>query len=203
MTYKEPLCFVAGAIVGAAIGVFVTRRQCDIRINKEVEEARHAYNEKLANISKQSRNKPDVSDLVKSVRVDDVKTELKDPNKTDYTKYATTTEEDPENPVIVSDNTSSDIYPIADENWMYDRGYDKLTAIIYADGTLARDDNDDILDVEDTIGSDGYDAALHNPVLGEAVYIRNTILNTDYEIITSDKTYTEQTGVFLGGEARD
>lgn len=203
MTYKEPLCFVAGAIVGAAIGVLVTRRQCDIRINKEVEEARHAYNEKLANISKQSRNKPDVSDLVKSVLVDDVKTEVKNPNKTDYTKYATTTEEDPENPVIVPNNVSSDIYPITDENWMYDRGYDKLTAIIYADGTLARDDNDDILDVEDTIGSDGYDAALHNSDPGEAVYIRNTILNTDYEIITSDKTYTEQTGVFLGGEARD
>jgi len=202
MTYKEPLCFIAGVVVGGAIGVFAMRRQCDARINKEVEEARHAYNEKLSNLSKKNRNKPDASELVNSVLVDDVKTAVKNPDKKDYKAYATVTDEDPEDPVITKVD-APDIFQISDENWMYDRDYEKITAIIYADGTLARDDNDDILDIEDTIGPDGYDIALHNDDPSEATYIRNDSGMIDYEIITSEKTYTEQTGVFLGGEARD
>lgn len=202
MTYKEPLCFVVGMVVGGAIGVFAMRRQCDARINKEVEEARHAYNEKLSDLSKKNRNKPDASELVNSVLVDDVKTAIKNPDKKDYQAYATVTDEDPENPVITKVD-APDIFKISDENWMYDRDYDKVTAIIYADGTLARDDNDDILDIEDTIGPNGYDIALHNDDPSEAIYIRNDCSMIDYEVITSEKTYTEQTGVFLGGEARN
>ena len=200
MTYKEPLIFIAGAAVGAAVTAFAMRRHCDIRINKEVEEARSAYNEKLSNLSMKNRNKPDISELVKSVLPDDVSTVVKNSEKGDYKKYATVTEDEPEDVVV---KANDDIHIVSEEDYMYDGSYEKLTVIIYADGTLARDDDDDLLDIEDSIGSTGYDAAMHNPDPSDAVYIRNELSNIDYEVLTSEKTYTQQTGVYIGGEARD
>ena len=126
----------------------------------------------------------------------------KNPEKTDYTEYATITKEDPEDPVM-AEAEEDPFVPITDENYMYDHDYDKMTVIVYADGTLARDDNDDILDVDETIGVDAYNAAVNSNNPYDAIYIRNTDRMIDYEVVTSDKTYTEQTGVFLGGEARD
>lgn len=200
MTYKEPLCFAVGAIIGATIGVFVTKRNCDVRINREVEEARHAYNEKLGELSRKNRNKPDVSELVKSVLPDDIQTTTKDPDKHDYMQYATMTKEEPED--VVARGDGPEILGITEDDYMYDRDYEKETVIIYADGVLARDSDDDILDVEETIGANGYDRAQNGLNSAEAVYVRNESAAIDYEIITSDKTYTEATGVFLGGEAR-
>ena len=86
---------------------------------------------------------------------------------------------------------------------MYDRDYEKVTAVIYADGIIAKDDDDDILEVDETVGTDGYDAGLHNSDPDRAVYIRNETRSTDYEIVTSDRSYQEATGIFMGGEARD
>ena len=202
MIYKEPLCFLAGAAVGAVVTYFVTKQKRDKDSNDAWEESRHYYNEKLGDMSRKNRNKPDPGDLLKTILPDDVVTEVKDPERKDYTKYNTITKEEPEDPVI-ADEPEIDIFPITEENWMYDRDYEKVTAIIYSDGIIAKDDDDDILEVDETVGPDGYDAGLHNSDPDRAVYIRNESRSTDYEIITSDRSYQEATGIFMGGEARD
>lgn len=203
MTYKEPLCFVAGAVVGAVGCYFAMKQRCDSHVNAAWEESRHYYNKKVSELSRKNRNKPEPTELVNNKLPDDVETVVKD-GKTDYTKYATMTKEDPENPVCVeTDEEEPDIYQITEEDWMYDRDYEKVTAIIYSDGIIANDEDDDILEIEDTVGQDGYDAGLHNQDPNRGVYIRNTIRSIDYEIVTSDRSYTEATGIFVGGEARD
>lgn len=200
MTYKEPVCFIVGLAVGATIGMLVAKRNCDIRINKEVEEARHAYNERLSELSKKNRNKPDVSELVKSVLVDDVATKTKNPEKHDYMQYATATKEEPNEVVTVYDGP--EIVDISEDDYIYDQDCEKETVIIYADGVLARDTDDDVLEVEETIGASAYDRAANNLNNADAVYVRNVSQSIDYEIITNDKTYTEATGIFLDGRER-
>lgn len=208
MSFKEPLCFLGGLIVGGAIGVLVMRRRCDEQVNQAYEESRSYYNKKLADVSAKNRNKPTPAELVKSIVNDDTEPAVvqKNPEKTDYTAYSTITKEDPVEPVLVetkSEETEEPFVLISDEDYMYDHDYDKMTVVVYADGTLARDDDDDILDVDETIGAGVYNAALNSGNPYDAIYVRNKDRRIDYEVVTNDKTYTEQTGVFLGGEARD
>ena len=208
MSFKEPLCFLGGLIVGGAIGVLGMRRRCDEQVNQAYEESRSYYNKKIAEVSAKNRNKPTPAELVKSIVKDDTEPVAvqKNPEKTDYTAYSTITKEDPVDPVPLETNpeeTEESFVLISDENYMYDHDYDKMTVVVYADGTLARDDNDDILDVDETIGAGAYNAALNSGNPYDAIYIRNKDRQIDYEVVTNDKTYTEQTGVFLGREARD
>lgn len=208
MSFKEPLYFLGGLIVGGAIGVLAMRRRCDEQVNQAYEESRSYYNKKLAEVSAKNRNKPAPSEIVKSIVKDDTEPVVvqKNPEKTDYTAYSTITKEDPVDPVSIenkSEETEEPFMLISDENYMYDHDYDKMTVVVYADGTLARDDDDDILDVDETIGAGVYNAALNRGNPYDAIYVRNKDRQIDYEVVTNDKTYTEQTGVFLGGEARD
>jgi hypothetical protein len=177
-------------------------------VNQAYEESRSYYNKKLAEVSAKNRNKPAPAEIVKSIVKDDTEPVVvqKNPEKTDYTAYSTITKEDPVDPVPVEskpEETEEPFVLISDEDYMYDHDYDKMTVVVYADGTLARDDDDDILDVDETIGAGVYNAALNSGNPYDAIYVRNKDRQIDYEVVTNDKTYTEQTGVFLGGEARD
>lgn len=208
MSFKEPLCFLGGLIVGGAIGVLVMRRRCDEQVNQAYEESRAHYNKKLAEMSAKNRNKPAPDEIIKNTIKDDTEPAVvqKHPEKTDYTAYSTITKEGPVDPVPVETVPEENADPfvlISDEDYMYDHDYDKMTVVVYADGTLARDDDDDVLDVDETIGAGVYNAALNSGNPYDAIYVRNTERQIDYEVVTNDKTYTEQTGVFLGGEARD
>lgn len=186
MTYKEPLCFIAGAAVGATVAVFAVKRKYEKYANDQIEECRHGYNSKLYELSQQNRNKPPLTTVAEP------KKEKQDDIVEDYAE-----DDDPEEPVIAE--VGPDISLIDDDEFAYNNRYDKQTVIIYADGTLARDDNDDVIDVSKTIGPDAYERALHDPDPDEAVYVRNETEGMDYEIILSNKTYTEATGVFLRG----
>lgn len=186
MTYKEPLYFIAGAAVGATVAVFAVKRKYEKYANDQIEECRHGYNYKLYELSQQNRNKPPLETVAEpeKAKQDDI--------VEDYAE-----DDDPEEAVIAE--VGPDISLIDDNEFAYNNRYDKQTVIIYADGTLARDDNDDVIDVSKTIGPDAYEKALHNPDPDEAVYVRNETEEMDYEIILSNKTYTEATGVFLKG----
>lgn len=208
MSFKEPLCFLGGLIVGGAVGVLVMRRRCDEQVNQAYEESRSYYNKKLAEVSAKNRNKPAPAELAKSIVKDDSEPTVvqKNPEKTDYTAYSTITKEDSVDPVPVKTEPEEKEEPfvlISDEDYMYDHDYDKMTVVVYADGTLARDDDDDVLEVDETIGDGVYNAALNSGNPYDAIYVRNKERQIDYEVVTNDKTYTEQTGVFLGGEARN
>lgn len=187
MTYKEPLCFIAGAVVGAAVGVFAVKRKYEKYANEQIEECRHGYNNKLFELSRQNRNKPPLSTLVENTTSGEKQEEIED-----YSE-----EGDPEEPVVAV--TGPEVRAITDDEYAYDRGYDKETVIIYADGTLARDADDDVLEVIDTIGPNAYELALHDPDPDEPVYVRNETNQTDYEILLSAKTYTEATGIYVRG----
>lgn len=208
MSFKEPLCFLGGLIVGGAVGVLIMRRRCDEQVNQAYEESRSYYNKKLAEVSAKNRNKPAPAEIVKSIVKDDSEPTVvqKNPEKTDYTAYSTITKEDPVDPVPVKtepEEKEEQFVLISDEDYMYDHDYDKMTVVVYADGTLARDDDDDVLEVDETIGDGVYNAALNSGNPYDAIYVRNKERQIDYEVVTNDKTYTEQTGVFLGGEARN
>ena len=93
MSFKEPLCFLGGLIVGGAIGVLAMRRRCDEQVNQAYEESRTYYNKKLAEVSAKNRNKPAPAELVKSIVKDDTEPAVvqKNPEKTNYTAYSTIT----------------------------------------------------------------------------------------------------------------
>ena len=86
------------------------------------------------------------------------------------------------------------IHVISPLEYGEDESYDAIGLTYYADGTLARDDDDTVIEnIDDTIGINSL------KYLGEyadgVLYIKNDILGEYYEITDSNKTYTEMTGI--------
>lgn len=74
-----------------------------------------------------------------------------------------------------------------------DPTYDNITLTYYADGALARDGDDELIDnIDDVIGIDSmkYLGKYEDGVL----YIKNDITRAYYEVTESDQTYFEATG---------
>lgn len=158
-------------------GFLVAKKKFDDLNDTQIEEIKKMYETKY--------NKPQVE-----------KTILKTEDKSNYWASYQTVIDIPKAEVKekVNTNYESMIHVISPLEYGEDETYDVIGLTYYADGTLARDDDDTVIEnIEDTIGIDSL------RYLGEyadgVLYIKNDILGEYYEITDSDKTYTEMTGI--------
>lgn len=187
MNYKNMLIFAAGGAIGAFTGIMATKAHYEAIANKEIEDARAHYNKKLSDMSQKNREKADISDLAASVQANAPR---------DYSKYDTTTKEDPE--VIIKNEEVGDgpiLVDITQDDFVQYDGYQKATVVLYRDGVVAKEDDDNLIDVEETIGTDILDRIEGRTK--DALYVRNQTLIMDFEVTYSDQTYTEATGIYL------
>lgn len=190
MTYKEPLWTVIGAVIGSSVAWYFTKKKYETIEKHNVDEARAWYNKRLSELSSTNRNKPDISKLVDEI------TEKKEEKCFPFDEYHTESE-DPEN--IVTINNPPRFVRITEDDWIEPNKYEKISVVIYSDGIAARDDNDDPLDISDTIGEDAF-REMQNHYTAEVIYVRNETKCAEYEIINSEMTYTEATGIYLPEE---
>lgn len=188
MNVKYIGCFAAGAGFGALVAVMTTKRKYELLANKEIEEARAHYNKKLSDMSLQNRTKTDISDLVNSVQM------KHHDEPVDYSKYDTTTKEEPE--VIVPHEEAGPVLTdISQDEFAEPNGYDKETVILYRDGVVAKADDDNLIDPDETTGTDILERI--DGRTGDALYVRNESLIIDFEVTYDNRTYTEATGIYL------
>lgn len=198
MTYREPLCILIGGLIGVGVGYLLAKRKCEEQITHDVAEARAEYKNKLAELSAANRNKPDISTLIAAKE-----TEAEPQEEHPMTDYSTTFQQEVPKTDIPEDAVPAVVgprlYRIEYDDWNGPDPYEKQSIIIYIDGVAARDDNDDIIDVESTIGADAYNEVMMNTKRGfaDVIYVRNDATGTDYEVSNSPRTYSEVTGVFL------
>lgn len=194
MTYREPLCAIVGAMFGGATAWYFTKRKYEAIEKQNVDEARAHYNKRLAELSATNRNKPDISDLVADISV------KKEDEKPPFGEYSAAFQTEPDEDDIPEDVVIRDVGPrlvrIDEDDWAEPSRYEKVSVMVYADGVVARDDNDEPLDVEKTIGTDAY-REISNRTAAEAIYVRNETAVAEYEILNSEMTYTEATGIYL------
>lgn len=188
MTYKEPIAFVLGGVIGAAIGIFATKKHYQKVANAEIEGARSAYNQRLAEISLKNYNKP-MPDF-------NVQPKSDEPPKTPYygmeSEYEVSEEEIA---TAVMSDPGVVLEAIDIEDFMEMNGYEKVNAIVYEDGICATEREDDILNPDETVGIDAINILVRTDT--DQMFIRNHTTKTDYEVSYMDDTFTNITGIML------
>lgn len=170
------LSFVCGAIVGA-VCVHIIEKE---RHEKEIESVKETYR---ANAGKKVIHMPEKDNVYENDQNPDTEKKEKEPiKKNEFQEYQDLTRR------YNGSSQKKDIYPIPPDEFGDLANYDRITYYYYNDGVVADEDGDRIIDLEEKIG-DGLD------YLGEyepdSSYVRNDILEIDYEILAVDEKYTD------------
>ena len=176
---KGLFIFAAGLAVGAIAGACLVRNKALEDARQEVEEVREYYRNKHDEVKEEE---PQVEVEVPK-DVDVVKDIVKENGYTNYNKPQTVNI--PQYKVYAND----DPYVIDPSEFGEEPGYDTMTLTYFADGVLV-DDVDDVVEEADVV------VGLENLKVFEefgatAVYVRNDIYRTDYEILRDDWNYSD------------
>ena len=179
---KGLLLFAAGLAAGVVAGAVLVRNKVLEDARQEVEEVREYYrskrNETQEETKEETQEEPEV-EVPQDVNV--VETIVKSNGYTNYNK--------PETIQTVQTVQCDDPYIIDPTDFGEEPDYDTMTLTYFADGVLI-DDVDDVIEDKDTV------VGLENlKVLDElgatAVYVRNEIWKTDFEILRDDWNYSD------------
>jgi len=161
-------------------GFMVAKKRFDNRDEQEIEEIKKLYEQKYKEI------KPEIP----KINVSDWESQLYSSAKPVYDSMVK--DYTPEKQVI----ERRDIYVISPLEYGEDMSYMNESLTYYADGILANDDDDSIVDnIDDVVGIESlnhigdYDE--------DYLYVKNDIVGAYYEVTKSDKTYSEATGRFI------
>ena len=178
---KGLFIFAAGLAVGAIAGACLVRNKALEDAKQEVEEVREYYRNKHDEVKE---GEPEVEVKVEVPQdVDLVKEIVKENGYTNYNKPQTVNIPQ----YVMSPN--DDPYVIDPSEFGEEPGYDTMTLTYFADGVLV-DDVDDVIEEADVV------VGLENLKVFEefgatAVYVRNDIYRTDYEILRDDWNYSD------------
>ena len=176
---KGLFIFAAGLAVGAVAGACLVRNKALEDAKQEIEEVREYYRNKHDEV-KEEEPQPEV-EAPQDINV--VKEIVKENGYTNYNKPQTVNI--PQYKVYAND----DPYVIDPSEFGEEPGYDTMTLTYFADGVLV-DDVDDVIEEADVV------VGLENLKVFEefgatAVYVRNDIYRTDYEILRDDWNYSD------------
>lgn len=168
-----------------AAGYFVAKNKLESEEDEKYEELETYYKDKYEKEYKKPQNDIQVESVIAEkpmYQYDIPKDAVLVSNKEIEEKVAT--------------NYKNMISVITPMEYGEDISYDTVGLTYYADGTLARDDDDDIIhDIDDVIGLDSI------KYLGEyedsVLYIKNDITKEYYEVTESPETYTQATGILI------
>ena len=167
---KGLFIFAAGVVAGAVAGAYLVKDKVMADAKQEIEEVREYYKSK-----KESKKEEKPVEEKEETKVEE-KEEYQEitRNYTNYNKI----EETPKQ--AVNDMP----YMINPEDFGEEEGYDTLTLTYFADKVLV-DDVDDVIDDPDPV------VGLENLKVFEefnasAIYVRNDIWKTDFEILKDD-----------------
>jgi hypothetical protein len=171
---KGLFIFAAGLAVGAVAGACLVKNKVLADAKEEVEEVREYYRNKHDEVKEEE---PQVEVEVPQ-DVDVVNDIVKENGYTNYNK-----------PESINVPQYDDPYVIDPSEFGEEPGYDTMTLTYFADGVLV-DDVDDVVEEADVV------VGLENLKVFEefgatAVYVRNDIYRTDYEILRDDWNYSD------------
>ena len=191
------LIFVVGAALGGVLGWSLTKKKYSELAQSEINSVKEKFTipkkdivkksreEKSENVSKKALNKPSLMEYTKKIKdqaYTNYATEEKPKENTG--RYPWEKSED-EKPYVISPDEFADG---VDEK----EDFEQVTLIFYADGILATDDGDDVINnVKEVVG----DALDHiGDYEDDAIHVCNKKLKTFYEILVDERSYEKATG---------
>lgn len=186
MNGRTVIAFFGGVVIGAVGGIFATRKHFETIANEDIASAREMYEKR-----NKAENEPEESEESNDIQIKNEKPALNDYmsklKEAGYKNYSNSKE--PDKIPVEPDFSSKDIYTITDAEFGEEEGYEQLSYTYFYDNVLC-DENNEPLSQNDILKTVGYDA-LENFDYEEtdAVYVRNDILKTDYEILRDVREY--------------
>lgn len=168
------LTFAVGAVAGSAASYFVLKKKFEKITQEEIDSVKEKFSYKFA-------EKPEKAEVEEKSEVAEVKEE-------DVKTY---------NDILKSNNYGNE--EVVKEQPSYIRiispvelGEDEYYSVVgltyYADNVLA-DEEGNIVDVEETVGA--YALTQFGEYDENAVHVRNTKTETDYEVLLDERDYSE------------
>jgi hypothetical protein len=184
------LMFIAGAAVGAAIAVKIVQKKYEKRANEEIESVREYYASKKSEKVKEEIKKLDeIKALDGEEKIDAYLKVLEDSGYVSRELEEQTTEKKE----IVTVERKSDTALISPEELgelveEYDRCFDIVTLVYYADNVMVYHEDEHLVDdIDDLVGTEFRDH--FGDYENDAVFVRNFRNETDYEIIRDEDKY--------------
>lgn len=177
---NNKLAFVLGLVVGGAAGTFASWRILKAKYKKiadeEIESMKAVLAKKIAEDNNEPKEEEPEEAPSKIQKVPEEYIEL--------TKKYTNGDE-----LGISEGQKP--YTIDPDEFGDHDEYDTETLIYYADGVLAHFRGDVVEDVAGTIGTDALTKFGENENDPDTVYVRNDILQFDYEILRDESMFSE------------
>lgn len=185
-TFKNTLIFVMGAAVGSAVTWKLIKTKYEQIAQEEIDSVKERYSKKEP--VKPKKEKVAAPDEAPTIAKDnqEVARYAKQLHDLGYTDYTTKSDK--------SENTSVSgyrPYVITPESFGEFDDYRTESLYYYTDGVLADVDDDIFEDIDEHIGSDF--ASYFGEHEQDSVHIRNDKLKIDYEILLSQRAYSEVT----------
>lgn len=183
--------FVAGAAIGSAATWYYAKKHYEQIAQEEIDSVKEKFSAKKEptvinnvvtpnpinqkEVATEAREKPSVAEYAKKL------------SKEGYTNYSNSEKEESDTKSRADEIPF--VIPPEEFGELEDEGYDKTSFTYYADGVLA-DDNDEIVDdIEGTVGSESLNH--FGEYEDDSVFVRNHRLRTDYEILLSQRDYSD------------
>lgn len=185
MKLSHVIAFVAGAAVGYFAANYLLKDKYEKRFQQEVSSTIEAFknNKKDDEVTHKDEKLKAVSD---EVVVADIKEYAKNIGKHDYSEVK---DDEPSEKNKDEGIDHAKPYVITEEEVDAYMNYSITQWNYYADGVLTDENNEVVEDVSATIGKEAFE---HLKKTSEsAIYVRNDLLELDYEILKNEMTYAE------------
>lgn len=188
------LSFVSGAAIGSVVAWKLLEKKYEMLTQNEIDSVKAAFKKMRDNDISESESKEEdrlQHDLV-FFEADNRKEEIlakEAINKPDITKYASmyaggTLQNNDD------DHTEDDgPHVISPDEFGEMDDYEEVSLVYYSDGVLADENDIVVTDIEEKVGSDFYEH--FGEYEDDSVFIRNDERKTDYEILYSEKDFSE------------
>lgn len=173
--------YILAFTLGGAVGAAVTWKMLKDKYEQEIQNEITALRE-LRNKTATDDNTP--QEPVEDEKIDNKKTAEEYARlltESEYTPYGKPSE-------IQVDDIPDQPYVIAPEEFAM-LGYKVESLVYYTDGVLADDSMKPVDDIDETVGEESL--ARFGEYEDDAVHVRNELLRTDFEILRSEKSYSE------------
>lgn len=179
---KTLITFVAGAAAGSAVTWYLVKAKYEQIAQEEIDSVLEVYS-KRANTNIKSEEKED-----------DKKPSLKEESDDMLRNLRYVSDDENEEEGGSEELKHNKPYIINPDEFEYSDDYEQISLTYYADGILADDTSDDV--IEDIEGTVGLDFPNHFGEYEEdTVYVKNDRLKCAYEINRDDRGYSDVTGL--------
>ena len=172
--------FAIGAAVGSAVTWYISKTKYEQIVQEEIESIKEVFSGRgREEIVEEAVNKIEESQDDLDIKNVDIKQYAKTLSEGSYTEYSEVElVERADMPYVISPAEFGEM-----------DGYDVTTLLYFADKILADDDYELVENVDKVVGYDSL--SRFGEYEDDAVYVRNDVLKTDYEILYDHRKYLD------------